>query len=699
MLKALLRPESIAVIGASTHPSKVGYKILQNLLHSGYEGRIVPVNPNADRLLGLRCYRSLADFGEPVDQAVIVIPRKFVETAVRDALDAGVRAVTVISAGFKEQDQEGARLERDLVALCRAAGARMLGPNCLGLLHTHHRMNASFASQWPAAGGISFISQSGALMTAILDHAVGSRLGVDKMVSMGNKADICETDLLHALGRDDRTKAVVAYVESIDSGAAFMDAAGEVSRLKPVIVFKSGVTQAGSKAASSHTGSLAGADTAYEAAFRRSGILRAYTFEQMFEFAAALSMQALPRGRNVAVVTNAGGPGIMAADALELCGMRLPALSAPVAAELRQALSPAASVANPIDVLGDAAPEHYVAALRAAHGDPAIDAILVLLTPQSVTEPEATAQAIVRCALHDKPVLACWMGGEDVRSGRRVFQAAGIPDYTSPERAVHALHSMCRYAEWKRRPPRRIEPLPVDRAAVAQILEAHRSRGLSQIAEPEAKAVFRAYGIRTAPGGLAATADEAVTLAERVGYPVAIKIVSTDVLHKSDVGGVRLHVASSEAVRKVFGEMLSGIAAQRPTASLRGVYVERMCPPGGHEVIIGMSRDPQFGPLLMFGLGGIFVEVLKDVTFRAAPVTAQEADEMIRDIRAFPVLEGLRGQPGADLHALRDCLRRAGQLVADFPEIQEMDINPFIAGAVPETSMAADARMTLRLPG
>ena len=693
-MEALLTPKTIAIIGASKTPEKVGYEILANLINSKFEGTLVPVNPKSNELLGVKCYPDLASYDGKIDLSIIVIPSVFVKKAVEDSIYSGAKAICIITAGFKEVGEEGAKKELELAKICAARDVRLLGPNCLGLLNTHHNMNASFAAHMPQRGGISVISQSGALCTAILDLAASRHMGLAKMISMGNKADLSETDFLKSLGDDEHTTVIVGYLESIDSGEDFMKTAQAVASKKPVVILKSGVTDAGGKAASSHTGSLAGADVAYGAAFKRSGIIRAETFEQLFDYASAFAMQPLPKGKRVAIITNAGGPGIMAADAVELAGMEVCTLETSYATALRDKLPAAASVGNPIDVLGDADPRRYADALEAARDDDSVDAIVVILTPQAMTKPAETARAIAQSSKGKKPILVSFMGGQDVMPGREELVASNLPDYPSPERAVDALRAMVEYATWLKQPPRILTRFSVNRRRVERIIHRNIRVGTLQLGEAEAKTILRAYGFNVPPGRVAVDADEAVAYAERIGYPVAMKIASPDVIHKSDIGGVKLNLGSAGAVRDAFDLMMMRIRAKMPNADLNGVYLEAMCKKG-REVILGMTRDPQFGPMLMFGLGGIFVEVMKDVTFHIAPITSDEAMQMLESTKSFALLKGTRGQASVDLFAIADALQRISQLVTDFPEIMEMDINPFMVGGIGSESVAADARITL----
>jgi len=694
MLDSLLKPTSIAVIGASRTAGKVGHFVLSNLIMGGFAGAIYPINPGAQEILGRPALASCSAVGAAIDLGIVVVPAGNVMVAVEDAIAAGVKALAVITAGFKESGPAGAALEVALAERCAAAGIHLLGPNCLGLINTEISMNASFAPQMPGPGGISVISQSGALCTAILDMANGRGLGLAKLISIGNKARLCETDLLPVLAADPKTKVIACYLENITQGDAFIHAAEAAASVKPVVVLKAGTTRAGARAAQSHTGSLAGADAAYAAAFKRAGVIRAENFEALFDITTALAMQPLPRGGRVGVITNAGGPGIIAADALEHLGMETPPLSPAAATALKSKLPPGAHVGNPIDVLGDATPERYLNALNTVQDDESIDAIMVILTPQAMTQPAATAQTIIRAYTGQKPVLAAFMGGRDVQPARDEFVAADVPDYTSPDRAAVALKAMADYAAWRNRPPRVVTHFPVDKGKVEGIIRGAQRAGSHNLGEADAKAILRAYGFQTMPGSFAASAEEAANVADEIGYPVAVKIASQDISHKSDVGGVRLSLWNRQSVIDAFDLMMLRVGRRQPDAQLAGVYVEHMCPPG-REVILGMTRDPQFGPILMFGLGGIFVEVMRDVSFYVAPITETEAMEMLESTRSFALLKGARGQAPVDLDAIAAGLQRISQLATEIPEILELDINPFVVGEPGSVPHAVDARVTI----
>lgn len=694
MLEQLIQPQAIAIFGASRNPAKVGHAFVANLLASGYSGKIIPVNPEAKDVLGVPCYRDLRQYEGKIDLGIVVVPPKFVKQAVQDSIDAGAKVVTIITAGFREVSAEGAAAEQELVELCQKNGVRLQGPNCLGILNMHHRMNATFAPSVPPPGKISVISQSGALCVAILDWAAKEKLGMGKVISIGNKADLNEADFLQALAEDKETTVIASYLESIKDGNKFLRIAEEAAAIKPVVILKVGITQAGAKAASSHTGSLAGADIAYGAAFRRSGVVRAENVEALFDYALAFASQPLPNGNRVAVITNAGGPGIMAADAAESLGLKMVTPRADAQAKLRKFLPAAAAVGNPVDVIGDAPPNLYIESLKVLQDEDDIDAIVVVVTPQNMTEPLALAEMLAATHNGKKPLLTAFMGGEAVAGAKEKLMAAGIPNYPSPDRAMHSLRAMCDYAAWRRRPARIVTRFPVNRRRVERVLQVHTRGGQTQVAEVEAKEILRAYEFNILSGHLARTADDAVEISERIGYPVVLKISSPDIIHKSDFGGVRINLANAEMVRDAFDLMMLRIQRRAPNAHIRGGFVEKMGT-RGREVILGMTRDPQFGPMLMFGLGGIFVEVMKDVTFHLAPITADEAMQMLKGTRSYALLQGARGQSPVDLDAIAGALQRISQLATDYPEITELDINPFIVGPVGTEAYVADARMTL----
>ena len=686
-------PRGVAVIGAAREPGKVGHVLLRNVLAGGFEGPIFPVNPNASEVLGVRSYASVSEVPGPVDLAVVTIPAHGVPGVIDECARAGIRAAIVCSAGFSESGREGAALQDDLIQRARAGGVRVLGPNCLGLIAAEGSLNASFAGPMPPAGWISFMSQSGALGTAILDRAHEDGVGIAHFVSLGNRADIAEPDLFTAWGLDTRTRVIVAYLESVADGTAFLEAARQAVTRKPVVVLKSGTSDTGARAVSSHTGSLAGSDVAYEAAFRHVGIIRARTVEQLFDYAAGFALQAVPSGQGLAIVTNAGGPAVMATDLAEHAGVALASFEQSTVERLRRALPPAAALYNPVDVLGDAGPERYREALDAVYADPGVRAVAVLLTPQAMTDADEVARAVVDAAARaaGTTTVACFMGGPSVSEARNVLVAGSIPSFPTPERAVETLAAMGRYSEWRSTtPPQRISPARPQK--VSESFEETRASGREFVAAQRGIDIARAYGIRVPAGELATDLYAARGIANRIGYPVALKIASPDILHKSDVGGIRIGIESEAELARAYDEVLDRARAYAPDAVIDGVHVQKMTPPG-REVIIGVDRDPVFGPLLMFGLGGIYVEVLKDVTFRLCPVGLDDAHRMMTETRSFGLLRGARGQPRADLDAVADAISRVSELALDYPEVLELDINPLIVGAAGEGVWAVDVRI------
>ena len=695
-LESFFNPKSVAVVGASRQRGKVGYEILANMIEAGYEGQIYPVNPKTDTIEGLKCYPDIKSIGKTPDLVIIIIPAKFVPEIMQQCAKVGVKSVIIITAGFKEVGEEGRELEKQIVQIARRAGIRIIGPNCLGIIAPANKLNASFGGDLPTEGVIGYISQSGALLAAILDMANANSIGFSKLVSIGNKADVDELDLIKALGEDDDTKVIAGYLESITDGNAFVNQAERISHDKPILLMKSGGTQAGAQAASSHTGSLAGSETAYEAVFERAGIIRCNSIKEQFDYAQAFAYQPLPAGPKVAVITNAGGPGIMAADAIERVGLEFAELDEETKKTLASKLPPAANLNNPVDVLGDALADRYEFALDVVLGDKNVNIVLVLLTPQAMTESAATAEALVKLSdgKYNKPILACFMGAEKVRDGLKILRQGRIPQYDAPESAVSTIKAMADYVRWRTRPKRVVKLFPVNRRKVENIIDRHLRKGLREIGETEAKEILEAYGFVTPKGSVAATAEQAANIAQQLGFPVVLKIWSPDILHKSDVGGVQIGINDVKEVKDAFDLMMYRIPKKLPEAEILGVLVQEMCG-GGKEVILGMNRDPHFGPLMMFGMGGIMVEVLKDVSFYLAPLTAEEAKQMLINTRTYHILKGVRGQEGVDIETIAEGLQRLSQLVTEFPQIQEMDINPYIVGPPGTMPIAVDARMSV----
>ena len=698
MLEEFFNPKSVAVIGASTSPEKLGYAVLENLVNGGYAevGTIYPINPKADEILGQKVYPSVNEVPGDIDLAVIVIPYAFVPAVLEECGKKKIPAVVVISAGFREAGMEGVERELELIEIAKKYKIRLIGPNCLGIIDTYTPVNASFSAGTPPKGPMAFMSQSGALGTAILDWAQAGRLGLAKFVSLGNKADVSEVDLLRAWEDDEDTNVILIYSEGLPNGQEFIKVAREVTKKKPVVAIKSGVTESGSRAVSSHTGSLAGSEQAYQAAFNQAGVLRAIDMASMFDMALALGYQPLLKGDRIAIITNAGGPGILATDALERSGMNLARLETDTIKALEQYLPDAASAANPVDVLGDARGDRYKYALDVVSKDPNVDGIMVVLTPQAMTEIEETAVAVGELSKSiDKPVLACFMGEAKVEQGIKVLRKYDVPNYSFPGRASLAFSAMSSYRAIKERSDPVYEKFKVDNKAVKAVLDRAKNDGRYAIGDAEAWDILKAYDMTIPKSLLAKTSDEAVEIANDLGYPVVMKIASPDILHKTDVGGVKVGLESPDQVRDAFDLMIYRTERYLPEAQIWGCQIQEMAPPGGLEVLIGMNRDPQFGPLVTFGLGGIYVEALKDVTFRVAPFTRLEAGAMLDEIRSKALLEGVRGNPPIDKKAIIDTLLRMGQLVQDFPEIAELDINPLIVYPRGQGAIAIDMRLVL----
>lgn len=701
-LDAFFTPRSIAVIGASTNSHKLGYAVLENLVNGGYlsdERKVFPINPKSKEILDLPAYPSVLDVVDPIDLAVIVIPYQLVPEALRTCGEKNIPAAIVISAGFREAGMEGFEREQELVEITREYGIRLIGPNCLGVIDTITPMNASFSAGMPPKGPMDFMSQSGALGTAILDWAQAGRLGLSKFVSLGNKADVSETDLLGAWGDDSASSVILCYIEGLPDGQEFIRTAREISKSKPIVALKSGITQAGSRAVSSHTGSLAGSEQAYQAAFNQSGVIRADSLEDLFDFALGFGYLTLLRGDRIAIVTNAGGPGILATDALERAGLKLARFDPERIRELEQFLPDAASAANPVDVLGDARADRYKFALEQVISDPHVDGVLVILTPQATTEIVETAEAVAEIASRvDIPLLACFMGEARVKAGVEVLEANNIPNYAFPERAARVFQAMIKYREYQLKPLPVFETVEADRDSVRKTIDRVLGEGRVSIGDAEARSIITAYGMDIPPSEIAETPERAAEIASKMGYPVVLKIASPDILHKTDVGGVKVGLGNPTDVRDAFELMTYRAQRYLPEARLWGCLVQKMVPPG-LEILIGMNRDPQFGPLVTFGLGGIYVEILKDVAFRVAPYAREEVNEMLSEIRTSALLDGVRGEPPVDREAIIDAIMRVGQLVIDFPEIAELDINPFVVYPEGQGGIAIDMRLILKPNG
>jgi len=696
-LTSLFEPRSVAVVGASRQKGKVGYEILTGLVNGGFEGQIYSVNKSCDELMGLRCYGDLREIGQTPDLVVIVVPSQAVLGVMQQCSALGVKTVIVITSGFKEAGPEGRKLEEQIVKIARTGGMTLLGPNCLGVLSPANKLNASFAGMLPKLGKIAYLSQSGSLLAAIIDMAGAIDLGFSKLASIGNKAILDELDLLRYYGQDEQTEVIAGYLETIADGDAFVREAERISHDKPILLMKAGETGAGAEAASSHTGRLPGIERAREVVFERAGVIRCGSIKQQFDYASAFANQPLPKGPGVAIIANTGGLGIMAADAIEREGLQLARLEEATTDALRSSLPSSANIHNPIDVLGDALADRYEYALDHILRDPNVESVLVLLTPHAMTECDRTAEAIVRAARHDKPILACFLGSSRVETAIQVLRKGRIPCYDSPESAVRVLKAMADYSRWRNRPKRVIRLFPVNRRKVEKIVERRLRTGERELGELEAKETLEAYGFVTPQSLLATSPEQAVSFADQIGYPVVLKIWSPDIIHKSEVGGVRLGLMTPQEVMDGFDLMMYRIPKKRRDAEILGVLVQEMCK-RGREVVLGMHRDVHYGPLMMFGAGGSMVEVLEDAAFYLAPLTADEAREMLKGSRTYRALLGDHGHEGVDIDAIGEGLQRLSQLATEFPQIQEIDINPYMVGRQGTTPIAVDARIIVDQP-
>ncbi len=702
-MDALVSPRSIAVVGATNRRGSIGLSIFRNLIEAPYQGILYPVNRKARSVQGVKAYPTLSDIPDDVDMAVIIVPADYVPSTVEEASRKGVKACTVITAGFKEVGGDGVRREDELKALARAHGIRLLGPNCLGIINTHDtvRMNASFARVMPKKGNIALVSQSGAMCLAILDFAAGRNMGFSKSVSIGNKADVNEIDFLRYLKDDPETDVIIMYLEDIVDGRAFMEIAREITfnAGKPIFALKVGRSEEGARAAASHTGSLAGSDASYDAILMQSGIQRVEGVSDLFDYAQAFSMQPLPKGNRIAIITNSGGPGIMATDALIRPGLKLANLSEMTRKKLMEHLPTTASVANPVDVIGDAGWDRYEAAVRYTLMDEGVDGAIVILTPAATAEIMETAQIVPRVAKEiEKPILCSFMGLVDVSEGVRYLEQNGIPNFAFPEAAARTMAAMVSYREKlepQRRKKRGVWRLLEDPQRVSGIIrDKLEDSGSYHMPEREANEILRCYGFPLLKSRLVREFSEIEEAVKTIGFPVVMKIDSPNIIHKSDAHGVQVNIRTIARAQVAFEKIIENAKQYNPSARINGVLIEQMAGTG-LEVILGASRDPKFGPICMFGLGGVFVEALKDVTFRLAPMWQSSAENMVRSIKAYQVLKGIRGNPPSDIKAVTLCLLRLSAMVSNHPEIKELDINPLIVYPKGKGCAVADSRIIL----
>jgi acetyl coenzyme A synthetase (ADP forming)-like protein len=692
-LDPILRPKSIAIIGASRSESSIGWQILDNLLKHGFQGPVYPINPKASSIHSVPAYSRIGDVPGPVDLAVVVVPKEHVLDVVRESVDAGVKGFVVISAGFREVGGEGEAREAALLQIVRSRGLRMVGPNCMGVLNTEAgvRMNATFAPASPPPGNVAFMSQSGAMGLSILDYAERLGIGISMFVSVGNKADVSGNDLLEYWKDDPGTGLILLYIESFGNPQKFVELARGISRRKPIGVVKSGRTAAGARAAASHTGALAQTDLATDALLRQAGAIRVSTVEELFDLATAFSNQPLPRTNRVAIVTNAGGPGIILADACESLGLEVTSLAPETERKLRAALPEEASVKNPVDMIASATARSYEAALDAILEDPNVDSAIASFVPPLGIHAEDVAQALARVnARHpQKPLLAVLMGQEGLPAGLETLHRARVPAYLFPESAARALSAMWRQSRWQAHPLGERIQFDVDDGAVRAAIERTRARGERKLDEADALRVLEAYGIPVMPWTCIPAAGDAGSAAKTIGYPLAIKAVSPQIVHKTEAGAVALGVGSEADLAEAVSRMLKEVSR---LAKVEGLLLQKMAP-RGRETIVGLTRVPRVGPMVMFGLGGIYVEAIRDVSLRMCPITDEDAQAMIREVKMHRLLEAIRGEPARDVSALADALLRLSQLALAHPEIEEMDVNPLIA--LERGAVAVDARIQL----
>jgi len=691
-------PKSVAVFGASRDETKVGHTVVDNILNSDYKGKVYLINPNADVIHGIKCHKSLLEVDDVIDLAVIVIPSKFILQVLDDCAKKSTKFAIIISAGFKETGIEGAALEKQLIIKAIEHKIRILGPNCLGMIDFNCPINASFSPSMPKKGSISFVTQSGALGTAVLDWAKTNDIGLSKFVSMGNKADINEINIFEEWLEDDKTNVITAYLEGVTNGMEFMKVCSKVTRKKPVIIVKAGNTDAGAKAVSSHTGTLAGSSKAYDAAFMQTGVIRAKTIKDLFNIAAAMAEQPLPEGNNVVIITNAGGPGIMASDACEENGINLVNIKPETYNKLKEFLPPASNFYNPIDVLGDALSDRYRKTFEVLMKDKDIHAMVVILTPQAMTQELDTARALVEAVKESKrriPVITVFMGGHEVKEAIDYLSKNGIPNFEIPEDAIKTLRAMLDQMSWINKKSEHIREFKADTDKVKEIFDRCRSEEKFELGEMQSREILEAYDIMVPAARVVKDIDEAKKMAEMMGYPVVLKIDSPDILHKSDIGGIKIGIKNDEELIEAFETIMTNVLRYLPFARINGISIQEMVE-NKKEVIIGINKDTQFGHMIMFGLGGIYVEILKDVSFRIAPITRKNAQEMIDEIKSIKLLKGTRGEKPSDIDSIIDVILKISQLVTDFPDIIEMDINPLFVKEEGKGSIAGDVRIRIQ---
>ncbi len=692
-LAPFFSPEGVAIIGASTNPRKLSHGILKNLTLYGYQGGVYPVNPGADNILGLKCYKEISLVPDPVDLAVVVLPAPMTTEILHACGKRGIKTAIIISGGFREIGKSGLNLEQECLQIARNYDMRLIGPNCVGTMDLHTGLNTTFIEGVPAKGTIGFLSQSGAVCGGVVDYIANKYIGFSHFASLGNELDVDETDMIEYFGQHPQVKVIAAYIEGIQNGQKFLQVASEVSKKKPIVLLKAGRSDAGARAVSSHTGSLAGAYSAYKTAFKQAGVIEVPDLASLFDTAWALSCQALPTGNRTVIFTNAGGPAALASDSLADNGFTLATISAEKQKQLAEKLNPSAQVSNPVDMLGGAEPAEFSHCMSSLLDDDDVDVLLPILVPQSLVNPGDVARAIVENAdKTKKTVLACMVGENSLDEARRVLHDNKVPMTIFPEVPGKVLGAMSGYHSWLDQEKAKDFEIPNIncKAAKSLLLRTHKK----VLGEADTRPILEAYGMDLIPGGAAKDGFEALDIAEKIGFPVVVKVVSDQVLHKSDLGGIALNLKSRKSLKDAIEDIRKKISSAAPQAKIDGFLVEKMAP-SGLEVIVGMKRDPTFGPLMMFGLGGIYVELFKDVGFGVAPLSPVQAREMITSTKAGMVLKGFRGGPVYDLDAVVDAIGRLSQLAVDFPTISEVEVNPLLVLPEGDGVKVLDARMIL----
>ena len=693
-LAPFFNAKGVAVLGASTNPKKLSYGILENLLINGYQGEVYPVNPNADEILGMKAYSSIADVPDPVELAVVVLPVTVIMENMKAIGERGIKTVVIITGGFKELGPEGAQIEKSVKNLAQEYGMRVVGPNCVGTIDIRTGLNSTFIKGVPQPGPIAFISQSGAICGGVIDLIINSKIGFSHIASLGNMMDVTETDMLEYFAQDEDVKVIAIYSEGISDGQRFMQIARKVSKKKPIVFLKAGKNDAGAKAVSSHTGSLAGSYAAYQAAMKQAGVLEVETINELFNLAWALGSQPLPKGKRVAITTNAGGAAALAADSLDFNGFELAKISPEIQARMRTRLNPSAQVSNPVDMLGSVSPEDYLWSLGNLDEDDGVDVLVPILVPQSLVDTPGVANAWVEVNKNtEKTLLTCLMGERSTTESEQVLNLHNVPVFKFPDQMGSVLKGMWNYKNILER--EEFEEVIAPPAGVLALKTAKEAIGNRKvIGEYESRLLLDAYNIPNVAGDIARNADEAVAIAEAIGFPVVVKIVSEGLLHKSDVGGIILNLQNSQELRIAYDNLIENIKCIEPSADIVGAMVERMATKGV-EVIVGMRRDVTFGPLMMFGMGGTMVELVKDIQFRVAPLSTKDIKGMVADTMAGKLLNGYRGAPIADFEALYEVIAKLSKLAMENPEIQEIEINPLIVYPKGQGVIAIDSRMIL----